>query len=149
QFADTRAAYDALDDETKSAIADLHVHYSLVYARHTMGFVFPPEEEAKLPGAIHPLVRVNPRTGRRSLYLGQHASRVVEMQVPEGRVLLSDLTEHATQREFVYSHEWRQYDLLIWDNRATLHRARSFDDAKYGRDMRRTMTRDIGVPAVS
>lgn len=148
QFADTRGAYDTLDDETKAGIDKLTVHYSLVYARHLMGFVFSPEEERALPGAVHPLVRINPHTGRRSLYIGQHAARVIEMPIPEGRLLLGDLTEHATQREFVYSHEWRQHDFLIWDNRATLHRARPFDDAKYGRDMRRTVTRDIGSPIV-
>lgn len=143
QFADMRAAYDALDADTKAAIEGLHVYYSLVYARSLVGYEFTKEEAAELPGAVHPIVRTIPHVERRSLYLGQHASHVMEWPIAEGRLLLRDLTEHATQPQFVYSHEWRTNDLLIWDNRATLHRARPFDDEKYRRDMRRTVTRDL------
>lgn len=143
EFADMRAAYDALDDEMKLRIEGLKVFHSIVYSRHLIGFDFTPEEAEKLKGADHPLVRTLPRTGRRSLYLASHASHIVDWPVPEGRMLLMELAEHATQRRFVYSHEWRQDDLVIWDNRTTMHRATPFDDTKYRRELRRTTTLDI------
>jgi len=101
----------------------------------------------KLKGAIHPLVRTIPRSLRRSLYLASHQSRIIDWPIPEGRLLLRDLMEHATQPEFVYRHAWRVGDLVIWDNRATMHRARPFDDAKYRRELRRVTTLDIEQPA--
>jgi alpha-ketoglutarate-dependent 2,4-dichlorophenoxyacetate dioxygenase len=143
EFADTRAAYDALDAETKKKIADLHIFHSLVYSRGLLGFTFPQEEQEKLKGAVYPVARTIASSGRKSLYLGAHAAHVVEWPVAEGRLLIQDLTEHATQDRFVYRHDWRPNDLVIWDNRATLHRARPFDDTKYQRDMRRTMTLDL------
>lgn len=143
EFADMRAAYDALDDETKKIIEGLHVHHSIVYSRHTMGFDFSPEESARLPGATHPLVKICEGSPRKSLYLASHASRIVEWPVPEGRLLLKDLIEHATQRKFVFSHEWRLNDLVIWDNRTTMHRARPFDDKKYKRELTRVTTLDL------
>jgi alpha-ketoglutarate-dependent 2,4-dichlorophenoxyacetate dioxygenase len=143
EFTDTRAAYDALDASEKEKLEGLSVYHSLVYSRGLLGFSFPPEEEEKLKGAVHRLVRTIPNGGRRSLYLGAHASMVVDWPIPEGRLLLRDLTEHATQTQFIYRHEWRQNDLVIWDNFATLHRARPFDDAQYQRDMRRTMTLEV------
>lgn len=146
EFADTRAAYDALDTQTKKSLDGLRAFHSVVYSRNLLGFTFSREEEEKLKGAVHPVVRVIPRTGRHSLYLGAHASHIVDVLVPEGRLMLRDLTEHATQDRFVYRHEWRQHDLLIWDNRATMHRARPFDDARHQRDMRRTRTRDTLLP---
>jgi alpha-ketoglutarate-dependent 2,4-dichlorophenoxyacetate dioxygenase len=147
EFADTRAAWDALPAETKARLEGLHVHHSIAYSRQTLGFEFSKEEEAALPGAIHPLVRTLPRSGRRALYVASHAARVVEMPVPEGRLLLRDLIEHATQREFVYRHAWRVGDLVIWDNRATMHRATPFDDRAHRRELRRVTTLDL--PAVS
>jgi alpha-ketoglutarate-dependent 2,4-dichlorophenoxyacetate dioxygenase len=147
EFADMRAAYDALNDDVKATINDLHVHHSIVYSRHVLGFEFAKEEQDKLKGAVHPLVRTIPRSGRRALYLASHASHIIELPVPEGRALLRDLTEHATQREFVYQHEWRAGDLVIWDNRATMHRARPFADDKYRRELTRTTTLDIALPA--
>lgn len=145
EFADMRAAYDALDDELKTTIENLHVHHSIVYSRQVLGFEFTQEEQDKLKGAVHPLVRTIPGSKRRALYLASHASRVVEWPVPEGRALLRDLTEHATQPEFVYQHEWRTGDLVIWDNRATMHRGRPFDDAKHRRELTRTTTLDIAL----
>jgi len=145
EFADMRAAYDALDDELKATIEDLHVHHSIVYSRQVLGFEFTQEEQDKLKGAVHPLVRTIPGSKRRALYLASHASRVVEWPVPEGRALLRDLIEHATQPEFVYQHEWRTGDLVIWDNRATMHRGRPFDDAKHRRELTRTTTLDIAL----
>jgi alpha-ketoglutarate-dependent 2,4-dichlorophenoxyacetate dioxygenase len=111
-----------------------------------LGFEFSQEEEDRLKGAVHPLVRVNPRTARRSLYLASHASRIVDWPVPEGRLLLRDLIEHATQPQFVYRHAWRPGDLVIWDNRATMHRARPFDDATQRRELRRVTTLDLPLP---
>ena len=147
EFADTRAAYDALPEEEKRRLEGLRVHHSIAYSRQTLGFEFSQGEQDALQGAIHPLVRTIPRSHRRSLYLASHASRIVDWPIPEGRLLLRDLMEHATQPEFVYRHAWRVGDLVIWDNRATMHRARPFDDAKYRRELRRVTTLDIEQPA--
>ena len=148
EFADMRAAYDALDAELKSKLEGLRVHHSIAYSRQVLGFEFSPEEQEKLKGAVHPLVRTNPRTKRRSLYLASHASRIIDWPVPEGRLFLRDLIEHATQPQFVYRHVWRDGDLVIWDNRATMHRARPFDDGKYRRELRRVTTLDIESQAI-
>lgn len=143
EFADMRAAYDALDEEIKQKIEDLAVFHSIVYSRHVLGFEFSEEEKAKLPGAVHSLVRIIPRSERKSLYLASHASHIVDWPVPEGRALLRELTEHATDREFVYRHAWKENDFVIWDNRATMHRGLPFDDKKYPRELRRTTTLDL------
>jgi len=147
EFADTRAAYDALPEEEKRRLEGLRVHHSIAYSRQTLGFEFSQGEQDALQGAIHPLVRTIPRSHRRSLYVASHASRIIEWPVPEGRLLLRDLIEHATQAEFVYRHSWRVGDLVIWDNRATMHRARPFDDTRYRRELRRVTTLDIEQPA--
>lgn len=147
EFADMQAAYDALDAATKKQIEGLHVHHSIAYSRQLLGFEFSREELESLKGAVHPLVRVNPRTGRRSLYLAAHATRVMEMPIPEGRLLLRDLTEHATQRQYVYRHAWRDRDLVIWDNLASMHRSTPFDDTTHRRELRRITTIDVEVPA--
>ena len=149
EFADTRAAYDALPEEEKRRVEGLRVHHSIAYSRQTLGFEFSQGEQDALQGAIHPLVRTIPRSHRRSLYVASHASRIIDWPVPEGRLLLRDLIEHATQAEFVYRHSWRVGDLVIWDNRATMHRARPFDDTKYRRELRRVTTLDIEQPALS
>lgn len=143
EFADMRAAYAALSEEMKKTIEPLHAYHSIVYSRHTMGFDFSPEEQAKLPGATHPLVRTIEGSDRKSLYLASHAARIIEWEIPEGRLLLRDLIEHATQREFLYSHEWKLGDLVIWDNRTTMHRARPFDDKTYKRELTRVTTLDL------
>ena len=143
EYADMRAAYDALPEDEKIRLEGLRAHHSIAYSRQTLGFEFSESEQEALKGAIHPLVRTIPRSGRRSLYLASHASRIVEWPVPEGRLLLRDLIEHATQPRFVYRHQWRVGDLVIWDNRATMHRARPFDDARYRRELRRVTTLDI------
>src|SRR5919204_5418289 len=144
EYADMRAGYDALPAETKALIEGLRVHHSIAYSRQTLGFDFSRDEEDALKGAVHPLVRTIPRSGRRALYLASHASRIIDWPVPEGRLLLRDLIEHATQREFVYRHAWRVGDLVIWDNRATMHRATPFDDGTYRRELRRVTTLDMG-----
>jgi len=138
-----RAAYDALDPDMKARVENLRAHHSIAYSRQTLGFEFSAAEAAKLPGAIHPLVRTNPRTRRRSLYLASHASRIVDWPVPEGRLLLRDLIEHATERRFVYRHRWRVGDLVIWDNLATMHRGGAYDDALHRRELRRVTTLDL------
>ncbi len=147
EFACMRAAYDALDDQTKARIADLRVFHSIVYSRHVLGFEFSDEEKARLKGAVHPLVRLIPGSGRRALYLASHAAEVVGWPIPEGRLLLRDLIEHATQPAFRYLHEWRVHDFVIWDNRATMHRARPFDDKTHRRELRRTTTLDLPLPS--
>jgi alpha-ketoglutarate-dependent 2,4-dichlorophenoxyacetate dioxygenase len=143
EFADMRAAYDALSDDVKKTIEDLRVHHTIVYSREVLGFEFSKEEQDKLKGAVQPLVRTIPGSQRRALYLASHASHVTGWPIPEGRMLLRDLTEHATEREFVYQHEWREHDLVIWDNRATMHRAMPFDDVKHRRELTRVTTLDI------
>ena len=118
EFADMRAAYDALPADMKAQLEGLRAHHSVAYSRHVLGFEFSAEEQEKLKGAIHSLVRTIPRSLRRSLYLASHQSRIIDWPIPEGRLLLRDLMEHATQTEFVYRHAWRVGDLVIWDNRA-------------------------------
>jgi alpha-ketoglutarate-dependent 2,4-dichlorophenoxyacetate dioxygenase len=143
EYADMRVAYDALPEETKARLEGLRVHHSIAYSRQTLGFEFAAEEEDRLKGAVHPLVRTIPRSKRRALYLASHASRVVDWPVPEGRLLLRELIEHATQPQFVYRHRWRVGDLVIWDNRCTMHRATPFEDTMYRRELRRVTTLDI------
>ena len=147
EFADMRTAWDTLPDATKATLEGLRVHHSIAYSRQTLGFEFSPEEADRLKGAIHPLVLTNPRNGRRSLYLASHASRILDRPVPDGRLLLRDLMEHATAPSLVYRHSWRTGDFVIWDNRATMHRARPFEDTVHRREMRRVTTLDVGDPA--
>ncbi|MEA2770175.1 MAG: alpha-ketoglutarate-dependent 2,4-dichlorophenoxyacetate dioxygenase [Acetobacteraceae bacterium] len=138
EFADMRAGYDSLDDETKAEIEDLVCEHSQLYSRALLGFAdFTEEDRIRLKPVLQRLVRRHPSTGRKSLYLASHAGAIVGWPVPEARALLRDLIEHATQRQFVYAHEWKQWDLVMWDNRATMHRARPFDP-KQMRDMHRT-----------
>jgi alpha-ketoglutarate-dependent 2,4-dichlorophenoxyacetate dioxygenase len=138
EFADMRAAYDTLDDKTRAIIDDMVCEHSLIYSRGSMGFAeLTDDERAMMKPVRQRLVRTHPVTGRKSLYLSSHAGNIVGWLVPESRDLLRDLTEHATQRELVYVHRWRQYDLVIWDNRQTMHRVRRFDETQ-PRDMRRT-----------
>jgi alpha-ketoglutarate-dependent 2,4-dichlorophenoxyacetate dioxygenase len=138
EFADMRAAYDTLDQRTKDEIEDLLCEHSLIYSREAIGFTeLTPEEIAAFAPVCQPLVRIHPVTGRKSLFLASHAGAIVGWTIPEARIFLRDLTEHATQREFVYSHAWRPYDLVMWDNRTTMHRARRFDRNEV-RDVRRT-----------
>jgi len=145
EFADMRAAWDELDAATQAKLEGLRVHHSIAYSRETLGFEFSREEHERLKGAVHPLVRTNPRTGRRSLYLASHASRIVDWPIAEGRLLLRDLIEHATQPRFVYRHAWRPQDLVIWDNLATMHRGKAYDDLHHRRELRRVTTLDVGT----
>ena len=138
EFADMRAAYDALDDETKREIEDLVCEHSLMYSRGSLGFLdYSDEEKQMFKPVLQRLVRTHPVTGRKSLYLSSHAGGIVGMPMPEARLLLLDLKEIATQPKFVYVHKWKLHDLIIWDNRQTMHRVRRYDESQ-PRDMRRT-----------
>jgi alpha-ketoglutarate-dependent 2,4-dichlorophenoxyacetate dioxygenase len=146
EFADMRTAYDALDDETRAQIDDLVCEHSQIYSRQQLGFTeFTEDERARFAPVLQRLVRTHPSTGRKSLYLSSHAGGIVGWPVPEARAFLRDLVEHATQRQFVYAHTWRVGDLVMWDNRRTMHRARPFP-AHEPRDMRRTTL--VGTPTM-
>jgi alpha-ketoglutarate-dependent 2,4-dichlorophenoxyacetate dioxygenase len=142
QFADMRAAYDALPEAMKARLEGLVAEHSVLYSRSTIGFAdFADEERAKLPPVPQRLVRVHPGSQRKTLYLASHAGWIRGMQIPEARMLLRDLIEHATQREFVYTHCWKVGDLVMWDDRCTMHRAREYDMTQ-PRDMHRTTVSD-------
>ncbi len=142
EFADMRAAYDALDEATKAEIADLVCLHSQLFSRAAIGFdTFTEDERVRFAPVPQRLVRRHPVTGRKSLFLASHAGAIVGWPVPEARAFLRDLTEHATERRFVHAHVWRQWDLVMWDNRVTMHRARPFD-AREVRDMHRTTVAD-------
>ncbi len=138
EFADMRAAYDALDAATKAEIEDLVCEHSLIYSRGSLGFgPFTDEERIMFRPVRQRLVRTHPATGRKSLYLASHIGTILGWPVPEARAFLRDLAEHATQPAFVHVHRWRENDLVMWDNRQTMHRVRRFDESEV-RDMRRT-----------
>ncbi len=138
EFADMRAAYDDLDAATKAEIGDMICEHSLMYSRGSLGFLdFTAEEKAMFKPVRQRLVRTHPVTGRKSLYLSSHAGTILGQTMPEARIILRELTDHATQPKYVYSHTWRLHDLVIWDNRQVLHRVRRYD-ASQPRDMRRT-----------
>jgi alpha-ketoglutarate-dependent 2,4-dichlorophenoxyacetate dioxygenase len=143
EFADLRAAYDALPEATKAEIEDLVALHDIAWSRGQLGFndlLF--GEKNVLPPVPQRLVRTHPGSGRKTLYIAAHASEIVGWPVPDGRLLLRELIEHATARDFVYRHEWREGDLVIWDNRCTMHRGRAFDEREV-RDLRRVTTRDV------
>ena len=139
EFASMRAAYDALDEATKTEIEGLVCEHSLLHSRGLLGFDDLSEaERANFKPVRQSLVRSHPISGRKSLYLSAHAGTIVGWPMPEARSFLRDLSEHATQPEFVYAHQWRVGDLVIWDNQQTMHRARRFKETEEVRDMRRT-----------
>ena len=138
EFAHMGAAYEALDADTRREIEDLVCEHSLMYSRGSLGFLdYSEEEKAMFKPVRQRLVRRHPVTGRKSLYLASHAGGIVGMPMPEARMLLNDLKEHATQARFVYVHTWTLDDLVMWDNRQTMHRVRRYDESQ-PRDMRRT-----------
>jgi alpha-ketoglutarate-dependent 2,4-dichlorophenoxyacetate dioxygenase len=144
EFADMRAAYDALPEPMKPAIDPLIVEHDIFWSRAQIGFTeFAPGEREKYPPSRQRLVRRHPGSRRKTVYLSAHASHIVGWPVADGRVLLYDLNLHATRPEFVYSHKWRVGDLVIWDNRSTMHRGRPHDETQ-PRDLRRATTLDIG-----
>jgi len=138
EFADMRAAYDTLDAPTRALIEGLICEHSLMYSRGSLGMLdYSDEELAMFRPVRQRLVRTHPVSGRKSLYLSSHAGAIIGMPMPEARILLKDLTEHATQPKFVYVHQWRVGDLVMWDNRQMMHRVRRYDEGQ-PRDMRRT-----------
>ena len=138
EFADMRAAYDALDDATKREIEGQICEHSLMYSRGSLGFLDYTDEEKELFKPVRQrLVRTHPVTGRKSLYLSSHAGTILGLPMPEARIILRDLNEHATQPRFVYVHKWKADDLVMWDNRQTMHRGRRYDETQ-ARDVRRT-----------
>jgi len=146
EFADMRAAYDALDDAAKAEAEGLVAEHSIVFSRGQIGVEVKSDGNAeKLRPVRHRLVQTHPVTGRKSLYLSSHIGGLVGWPVPEARAFIRDLTEHATQRRFVYAHEWKVGDMVMWDNRMVMHRARAFDDLKEIRDLRRTSIKGTGM----
>ena len=138
EFADMRAAYDALDGEGKAEVEDLICEHSQLYSRGSLGFTEWTDEERDLMRPVRQrLVRTHPVTGRKSLYLSSHAGTILGQPTPQARILLRDLNEHATQPKFVYVHKWKRHDLVMWDNRQTMHRGRRYDETQ-ARDVRRT-----------
>ena len=144
EYADMRAAYDALPGALKAQIADLRAFHSIIYSRSTIGFTeFSDAERAQFPGAEQPLVRVHPGSHRKSLFVASHAERIIGWPVPDGRLLLRELLSLATLPQFVYRHTWRVGDFVIWDNRCMMHRGLPFDDTTERRDLRRVTTIDV------
>ncbi len=143
EFADMRAAWDALPDATRTRIDGLVGEHSLLFSRRRLGFTgFTEDERRAFAPVARPLVRTIPESGRRSLYFASHVGRIRGMPDAEAEALLEELTAHATQRQFVYTHRWRVGDLVMWDNRCTMHRGTAFDDLRWARDMHRATTSD-------
>ena len=146
QYADMHAAYDCLDAKTLTEISDLQCEHSLLYSRARLGMdEFTEQEKADFTPVTQPLVRTHPNTKRKSLFLSSHIGSVIGLTKPDGRLLIEELTELATQEKFVYAHRWQKDDLVMWDNRRTMHRARKYEDTVEKRDLRRTTI--AGEPA--
>ena len=146
QFADMRAAYDALSARDKAEVENLVCEHSIVFSRQQIDFAeYNPGFDEHLKPVPHKLVLTHPKTGRKSLYLSSHIGGIVGWPVPEARAFLRDLTEHATQPQFVYAHQWQVADMVMWDNRTVMHRATRFDDLNEVRDLRRTSLKGVGL----
>jgi alpha-ketoglutarate-dependent 2,4-dichlorophenoxyacetate dioxygenase len=144
EFADERAAHDALPAEMKHRLETLVAEHSIFNSRARLGFSdFNEEERRALPPVPQTIVRTIPESGRKSLYLASHAGRIFGMPDQEGRALVDELIAHATQRQFVYTHRWRVNDLVMWDERCTMHHGTEFDDLRWKRDLQRATIRDI------
>jgi len=145
EFADMRAAWDALPEATRRRIDGLKVEHSIFHSRAKLGFTdYSERERAALPPAQQVLVRTIPETGRRALYTASHAVRVIGLAEDESARLLDELMAHATQAQFVYTHRWRLHDLVMWDNRCTMHRGTDYDERRWKRDMHRATVSDVG-----
>jgi alpha-ketoglutarate-dependent 2,4-dichlorophenoxyacetate dioxygenase len=148
EYADLRAAWDALPDWRREGLEELVAVHDFAYSRGLTGYrEFTDAERAEVPPVEQALVRTHPATGRKALYLGSHASHIVGWPLAKGRILLLDLLAHATQPEFVYRHAWRVGDLVMWDNRCVLHRGRPWDEARHRRVMHRTTVAGTGPTA--
>jgi alpha-ketoglutarate-dependent 2,4-dichlorophenoxyacetate dioxygenase len=143
EFADLRAAYDALPGDMKQRLTGLIAEHSLAYSRAKTGFTnFTDAEQTTIPPVPQVVVRTIPENGRKSLYIASHAGRIQGMPEEEGRALIDKLLAHATQRQFVYTHRWRVHDLVMWDNRCTMHRGADYDDLRWVREMHRATVSD-------
>jgi alpha-ketoglutarate-dependent 2,4-dichlorophenoxyacetate dioxygenase len=144
EFADQRAAYDALPGDMKRRLEGLVAEHWIATSRRRSGFhEFTEEEQQRLPPVPQMLVRTIPQTGRKSLFVASHAGRICGMPDAEGRALIDELIAHVIQRQFVYTHRWRPQELVMWDNRCTMHRGTDFDDLRWVRDMRRVTVSDV------
>ena len=144
EFADERAAYDALPRDMQRRLASQVAEHSIFHSRARLGFTsFSDDERRGLPPVPQAIVRTIPESGRKSLYLASHAGRILGMPEGEGRALIDELIAHATQRQFVYTHRWRLHDLVMWDNRCTMHRGTEFDDLRFKRDVQRATVCDV------
>jgi alpha-ketoglutarate-dependent 2,4-dichlorophenoxyacetate dioxygenase len=144
EFADERAAYDALSAETKRRLETLVAEHSIFNSRARLGFSdFSDDERQAMPPVPQAVVRTIPESARKSLYLASHAGRIFGMPEQEGRALIDELIAHATQRQFIYTHRWRLHDLIMWDDRCTMHHGTAFDDLRWKRDLQRATVRDI------
>jgi alpha-ketoglutarate-dependent 2,4-dichlorophenoxyacetate dioxygenase len=143
EFADLRAAWDALPEAMQGKVEGLVAEHAIAYSRAKLGFAMSESEQQALPPVQQVLVRTHPASGRKSLYLAAHAGRILGMTDQEGTALLEELTAFATQRQFIYSHRWRVNDLVLWDNRCTMHRGRPFDDQRWKRDAQRATVEDV------
>jgi len=149
EYADLRGAWDALPADRRRGLEALVAEHSFVYSRGLIGYdQFTDAERAAVPPVQQAVVRTHPATGRKSLYLGSHASYIIGRPVEEGRALLRDLLDFATQPQFVYRHVWRRHDLVMWDNRCALHRGRPWDERRYRRIMHRTTVAGAGPTVV-
>jgi alpha-ketoglutarate-dependent 2,4-dichlorophenoxyacetate dioxygenase len=143
EFADLRAAWDDLPEDLKLKVADLRAQHYALYSRMNLGDTdWTEEQKNAIPPVEWPLVRTHPGSKRKLLFVGAHATHIVDMHLGEGRLLLAELLEHATQRQFVYRHQWKVNDLVIWDNRCVLHRGRRYDYTQR-RELRRVSTEDL------
>ena len=144
EFADQRAAYDALPEATQKKLQGFVVEHWIATSRRRNGFMeFTEEEQQRLPPVPQVLVRTIPQNGRKSLFVASHAGRIWGLPDAEGRALIDELIAHVTQRQFVYTHRWRPHELVMWDNRCTMHRGTDFDDLRWVRDMRRVTVSDV------
>jgi alpha-ketoglutarate-dependent 2,4-dichlorophenoxyacetate dioxygenase len=144
EFADQRAAYDALPPEEQRRLEGLVAEHSIFTSRGRLGFTtFDAVDYERLPPVPQVLVRTLPESGRRSLYVAAHAGRILGMPEADGRALIDRLLAHTTQRQFVHTHRWREADLVMWDNRCTLHRGTEFDDLRWRRDFQRATVLDV------
>jgi alpha-ketoglutarate-dependent 2,4-dichlorophenoxyacetate dioxygenase len=147
EFADLRMAYDALPKWRKDQIEGLQAEHYALHSRFMLGDTnYTEEQKNTIPTAVWPLVQTDPRSGRKILFVGIHACEIQGMTLPEGRILIMDLLEHATQREFVYRHQWQVGDLVMWDNTSTVHRGRYFDFDER-RELRRATTEEVTATA--
>jgi alpha-ketoglutarate-dependent 2,4-dichlorophenoxyacetate dioxygenase len=144
QFADQRAAYDALPETTKQKLHGRIAEHCIAHSRLRSGFTeFNEDEQRRLPPVPQMLVRTLPESGRKSLYVASHAGRIFDMPDAEGRALIDELIAHVTQRQFVHTHRWRSNELVMWDNRCTMHRGTDYDDLRWVRDMQRVTISDV------